>query len=485
MINNGANNELQTSLKVSCDCDDVFDAIESAIKTYSYSIQSSNKLSHTIMFKTPTSLTSYGEDVTINVGETFDGKTEIGILCIPRNNNLQPANLAKARKNFNNIIEQISTAVSKCKRVEGKTQAGGSTQVSPAAQIKEFKELLDIGAITQEEYELKKNELLGLKIESTTFHSPSDVLAKKQQETEFNSDSQVLNSKGDFLQEEPSSEANLNQEKQESNDTKHAESGKERAVIVNENNKKARTKGVILAATAVVVGLMLISFYAGKALSNHTALNSSPSQGKISADTNTFVSTSKTETTNKPDNLLPQNGVLEFGYNDHTVFSSYLTNGTYRAGKDFEPGDYYAIGIYKGIELYNPAANPEEIKSAGRRTFCKLSIVDGQYIKIDQSGILVSAKEVDVSDLMQYGIFRVGIDIPAGVYKIETISKEYHTDFAYVSGIWGGYQISSDNPCEIGASFSKGDYLFDDQGYLTLKDGDYVGIINLRMALEE
>ena len=162
MVNNGANNELQTSLKVPCDCDDVFDAIEKTIKESQNKIQSSNKMSHTIIFKTPTTWTSYGEDVTINVGESFDGKAEISILCIPRNNNFQPANLAKARKNFNSIVEQISTAVSKCKRVEGKAQAGGNTQTSSAAQIKEFKELLDSGVITQEEFDAKKKQLLGL-----------------------------------------------------------------------------------------------------------------------------------------------------------------------------------------------------------------------------------------------------------------------------------------------------------------------------------
>ena len=119
-------------------------------------------MTHTIIFKTHTTFTSYGEDVTINVGESFDGKAEINLLCIPRNNNLQPANLAKARKNFNGIVEQISSAVSKCKRVEGWTQTAGNTQTSSAAQIKEFKELLDSGVITQAEFDAKKKQLLGL-----------------------------------------------------------------------------------------------------------------------------------------------------------------------------------------------------------------------------------------------------------------------------------------------------------------------------------
>ena len=159
MFNSG-NNELQTRFKVPFDCDDVFDAIEKAMKA-KYSIKSSNKMSHTILFKTPTTLTSYGEDVTINVGESFDGKAEISLLCIPRNNNYQPANLAKARKNFNAISEQISDAVSKCRPLE-KKEKKESVTTSAASQIMEFKQLLDAGVITEEEFNKKKQQLLGL-----------------------------------------------------------------------------------------------------------------------------------------------------------------------------------------------------------------------------------------------------------------------------------------------------------------------------------
>ena len=37
-----------------------------------------------------------------------------------------------------------------------------SQQTSAADEIKEFKELLDMGAITQEEFDAKKKQLLGL-----------------------------------------------------------------------------------------------------------------------------------------------------------------------------------------------------------------------------------------------------------------------------------------------------------------------------------
>ena len=97
MVNNGANNELQTSLKVPCDCDEVFDAIEKTVKSSQNKVQSSNKMTRTIIFKTPTTWTSYGEDITINVGESFDGKAEINLLCIPRNNICRNSGNSKSR----------------------------------------------------------------------------------------------------------------------------------------------------------------------------------------------------------------------------------------------------------------------------------------------------------------------------------------------------------------------------------------------------
>ena len=53
------------------------------------------------------------------------------------------------------------------KKKNAKNNNGNSAQVviqqvSAADELKKYKELLDTGAITQEEYEAKKKELLGL-----------------------------------------------------------------------------------------------------------------------------------------------------------------------------------------------------------------------------------------------------------------------------------------------------------------------------------
>lgn len=63
---------------------------------------------------------------------------------------VSPQNLEEARK----IVEYIEN-----KRVELKN---GASQVSSADELKKFKDLLDAGIITQEEFEGKKKQLLGL-----------------------------------------------------------------------------------------------------------------------------------------------------------------------------------------------------------------------------------------------------------------------------------------------------------------------------------
>ena len=52
-------------------------------------------------------------------------------------------------------VEYIRKRIAECK-------SGGTPNYSAADELKKYKELLDSGAITQEEYDMKKKELLGL-----------------------------------------------------------------------------------------------------------------------------------------------------------------------------------------------------------------------------------------------------------------------------------------------------------------------------------
>ena len=65
-------------------------------------------------------------------------------------------------KNSKEIYDVISGLLEQRQRKDKEPLAEKSTQQSAADELKKFKELLDSGIITQEEFEAKKKQLLGL-----------------------------------------------------------------------------------------------------------------------------------------------------------------------------------------------------------------------------------------------------------------------------------------------------------------------------------
>ena len=62
----------------------------------------------------------------------------------------------------NNIAKDIREAFENYKNNDVVEVTGAGTAVSAADELKKFKELLDMGIITQEEFDAKKKQLLGL-----------------------------------------------------------------------------------------------------------------------------------------------------------------------------------------------------------------------------------------------------------------------------------------------------------------------------------
>lgn len=62
----------------------------------------------------------------------------------------------------NSIGAKIRNALETYKNHEDTKEISSGAVISPADEIKKFKELLDIGAISQEEFDAKKKQLLGL-----------------------------------------------------------------------------------------------------------------------------------------------------------------------------------------------------------------------------------------------------------------------------------------------------------------------------------
>lgn len=185
------------------------------------------------------------------------------------------------------------------------------------------------------------------------------------------------------------------------------------------------------------------------------------------------------EENNVSSNPEPTNTELSYGFLDHTMFSFYLTDGTFRCGDDFEPGDYYIMSLFGAAALYDVSDTPDGFSWSSHRMMRKAHVKEGQYVELHDA-ILVNADEVDTSNWAKYGVFLVGKDLPAGDWKIVTISDEYCTEIENISGIVGAYQICEDSPENEPVSCTP---LFDKQSYITLENGQYLVINNAKLTL--
>lgn len=176
----------------------------------------------------------------------------------------------------------------------------------------------------------------------------------------------------------------------------------------------------------------------------------------------------------------PTNSEINYGFLDHKMFNDYLTDGKYRCGSDFEPGDYYIFSLYGAEALYGVCDNPNDFSWSYYRVMRKVSVNEGQYVYLSSGAILVSSSEVNRNDWKKYGVFLVGTDLPEGDYKIASLEDRYSTELENISGICGAYQISENNPENV----PKDCYpLFDKQTYISVENGQYVIINNARMTL--
>lgn len=230
-----------------------------------------------------------------------------------------------------------------------------------------------------------------------------------------------------------------------------------------ENNTKRRhSKGLLVLGVAFVAVILVAIFML---LSPKEVPDELPTE-KLGIDTTR-------------DSVMPQRTELSYGFLDHTMFSQFWTGGTLRCGDDFEPGDYYIMSLYGADAMYDVSDSPDGFSWSQHRIMRKVHVEKGQYVRLS-GAILVSAAEVDTQNWQKYGVFCVGKDLPAGDYKVVTISDEYYTDITRVSGIWGAYQISDGSPESTPVSCTP---LFENQYYVSLEEGQYIIICNAKLSL--
>lgn len=148
-------------------------------------------------------------------------------------------------------------------------------------------------------------------------------------------------------------------------------------------------------------------------------------------------------------------------------------SGTYKVGDDIPVGEYALFGRhgYFTVEsdiLYDKLGIMFE-NIISNDYFCNNSIItveEGQYLTIDDCyAVPSSLANIDISE---EGFFRVGIDIPAGEYKIEQLDTN------------ASYTIYSDNVAGSMNIISEGDVA----GRINIKvnDGEYLKLDECKIA---
>ena len=108
-------------------------------------------------------------------------------------------------------------------------------------------------------------------------------------------------------------------------------------------------------------------------------------------------------------------------------------SGVYQVGKDLPAGDYY-IEIEASPEdtastylyvLYPDGSLSDNtaIRTSGGDTFGFLSVKDGQYLKII-GGRMISASNISPVESTGNGMYRVGVDLPAGEYTLRSTKEK-------------------------------------------------------------
>lgn len=146
-------------------------------------------------------------------------------------------------------------------------------------------------------------------------------------------------------------------------------------------------------------------------------------------------------------------------------------SGTYKVGEDIPAGEYCIFSTENkrsGYYSVNADSNGDDI--IGNDVFdynAFVTISDGQYLELNRAKA-IPVEEIGEIETNQSGMFRVGIDIPAGEYKIESTKND-------MNGYYSIYNSSEPNASIVTNN------LFDGQTYVTVSDGQYLSLERSRI----
>lgn len=155
-----------------------------------------------------------------------------------------------------------------------------------------------------------------------------------------------------------------------------------------------------------------------------------------------------------------------------------IIESLYKIGSDLPAGEYVLIpatsrGGYFSIDKDSTGDLDSIIANDSFDGHSIVTVQDGQYLTVNRCEIypIENAPAVDTSSgILSEGMYKIGVDLPAGEYKVKPTSSR------------GGYfVIYSDSSHGFGSILSNDN--FDAERYVTVKEGQYLAFSRAELAL--
>ena len=153
-----------------------------------------------------------------------------------------------------------------------------------------------------------------------------------------------------------------------------------------------------------------------------------------------------------------------------TTEKKWIPEGMYKIGTDIPEGEYFvwATSYFCSVQVSSDSSGSvaSNITTEMCDTFMFISVKSGQYLDVS-GGSFVPANIAPVPEMQENGtykpgMYRVGIDIPAGEYKVTATG-----DFCYIQVLKDSFGLIS--------SHANTEYV-DGQAYVTVIEGQYLSV---------
>ena len=136
--------------------------------------------------------------------------------------------------------------------------------------------------------------------------------------------------------------------------------------------------------------------------------------------------------------------------------------GTYKVGSDLPAGEYLIEGTgYFEIDKDSSGSFESILANDNYINRTYITVSDGQYVEFEGTAIPVNEAPAYSKDTYEEGMYKIGKDLPAGEYKLESIDGSS----AYL-------EVGSDSTHTFESIVSNDN--FSGQKYITVSDGQYL-----------